>query len=92
MTGILLVPFTDGIALLLVVPFLVIVCRGTIVVAFILALSVILIVWLLIIPLLQLSFQLMVLLIELFNRCGECLHLPFQCVGRVPSLLVGNGH
>ena len=88
----LLVPSTNDIALFLVVPFLVIVHRGMIVVAFVLALSIILIVWLLIIPLLQLSFQLMVPLSEPFNRYGEGLHLSFQRVGRVPGLLVGNGH
>ena len=88
----LLVPSTNDIALFFVVPFLVIVHRGMIVVAFVLALSVILIVWLLIIPLLQLLFQLMVPLSEPFNHYGEGLHLSFQCIGRVPSLLVGSGH
>ena len=55
--------------------------QGMIVVAFVPVLSVILIFWLLIILLLQLSFQLVVLLSEPFNRYDEGLHLPFQCVG-----------
>ena len=80
-TGILLVLSTDDIAFLLVVPFLMIIRQGMIVVAFVPVLSVILIFWLLIILLLQLSFQLVVLLSEPFNRYGEGLHLPFQCIG-----------
>jgi len=54
MTDILLVPPTVGIAFFLVVPFLVIVCRGTVIVAFTPILSVILIAGILIILLLQL--------------------------------------
>ena len=77
MIGILLIPPTDSFAFLLVVPFLVIVCQGMIVIAFIPILSVILIVWLLVIPLLQLSLQLVVSLSEPFNRCGKGLLLPF---------------
>ena len=92
MIGILLVPPTNGITFLLVVPFLVIIRWGTIFVAFVPILSVILIVRLLIILLLQLSLQLVVPLSESFNYSGKGLHLPLQCVGWVPSLLVCSGH
>ena len=92
MTGILLVPSTNDISFLLVIPFLVMIRQGTIVAAFIPILSVIIIIRLLIVPLLQLSFQLVVSLSESFNCCGKGLHLPLQCIERVPSLLVGSGH
>ena len=52
MTGILLISSTNGIALFLVAPFLVIIHQGTIVITFVPVLYVILIVWLLVIPLL----------------------------------------
>ena len=92
MFGILLVLSTDGIAFLLVVPFLVIVHRRMIVVTFVPFLLVILIIQIPLIPLLQLSFQLVVPLSEPFNRCDEGLHLPLQCIERVSGLLVGGGH
>ena len=92
MTGILLVLPTDGVALLLVIPFLVIIFRGTIVVAFIPILSVILVIQFLLISLLQLSFQLVVPLSEPFNRYGKGLYLPLQCVRWIPSILVGGGN
>ena len=60
----------DGIAFLLVVPLLIVIYRGTIVVAFVPILLVVLFVWLPIVPLLQLSFQLMVSLSESFNYYG----------------------
>ena len=91
-TGILLVPSTDGIAFLLVILLLVIVRRGMVVVTFIPFPSIILIIRLPIIPLLQPSFQLIFSLSELFNRCGEGLHLPLQRVGWVFGLLVSGGH
>ena len=65
---------------------------GTIVVAFIPILPTVLIVWLLIILLLQLSFQLMVPLSEPFKIYSQGLHLPLQCIERVPDLLVSGGH
>ena len=91
-TGVLLVPPTNNIAFLLVIPLLVIICWGMIVITFVPFLFVILIIWLSIIPLLQLSFQLVVLLSEPFNHRSEALHLPLQCIGRVFGLLVGGGH
>ena len=69
-TGILLIALADGIAFLLVVPLLIVIYRGTIVVAFVPILLVVLFVWLPIVPLLQLSFQLMVSLSESFNYYG----------------------
>ena len=60
----------DGIAFLLVVPLLIVIYRGTIVVAFVPILLVVLFVWLPIVLLLQLSFQLMVSLSESFNYYG----------------------
>ena len=69
-TGILLVALADGIAFLLVVPLLIVIYRGTIVVAFVPILLVVLFVWLPIVLLLQLSFQLMVSLSESFNYYG----------------------
>ena len=92
MTGILLVPSTNDISFLLVIPFLVMIRQGTIVAAFVPILSVIIIIRLLIVPLLQLSFQLMVSLSESFNYCGKGLHLPLQCIGRIPGLLAGVSH
>ena len=92
MIGILLVSSTKSIAFLLVIPLLVIIHWGTIIVMFVPFLSIILIVRLPIILLLQLSFQLVVLLSEPFNRCGKGLHLSRQCVGLVFGLLVGGGH
>jgi len=92
MTGILLILSTNSIAFFLIVPFLVIIHWGTIVVTFVPVLFVILIIRLLVIPLLQLSFKLMVLLSEPFDPCGKGLHLPLQCIGRVFDLLVGSGH
>ena len=91
-TSILLVPSTDDIAFLLVILLLVIVRRGMLVVTLIAFPSVILIIRLPIIPLLQPSFQLIFSLSELFNRCGEGLHLPLQRVGWVFGLLVSGGH
>ena len=69
-TGILLVAPADGIAFLLVVPLLIVIYQGTIVVAFVPILLVALFVWLPIVLLLQLSFQLMVSLSESFNYYG----------------------
>nr|POF14785.1 hypothetical protein CFP56_32994 [Quercus suber] len=92
MIGILLILSTDSIALFLVIPFLVTVPRGTIVVTFVPVLSVIVIVRLLLIPLLQQLFQLVVLLSELFNRYGKGFHPPLQYARRVLDLLVGYGH
>ena len=69
-TGILLIALADGIAFLLVVPLLIVIYRGTIVVAFVPILLVVLFVWLPIVLLLQLSFQLMVSLSESFNYYG----------------------
>ena len=60
----------DGIAFLLVIPLLIVIYRGTIVVAFVPILLVVLFVWLPIVLLLQLSFQLMVSLSESFNYYG----------------------
>ena len=77
-TGILLISSTNGIAFFLVVPFLVIIHWRTIVVTSVLVLSVIFFVRVLVILLLQLSFQLMVLLSEPFNRYGKALHLPLR--------------
>ena len=51
-TGVLLVPPTNNIAFLLVIPLLVIICWGMIVITFVPFLFVILIIWLSIIPLL----------------------------------------
>ena len=72
--------------------FLVIVYRGMVIVMFATALIVILMVQMLFVPLAQLSFQLMILLGEPLNHCGEGLHLPFQGVGQVSSLLVDGSH
>ena len=69
-TSILLVTPANGIDFLLVVPLLIVIYRGTIVVAFIPILLVVLFVWLPIVLLLQLSFQLMVSLSESFNYYG----------------------
>ena len=69
-TGILLVALADGIAFLLVVPLLIVIYRGTIVVEFVPILLIALFVWLSIVPLLQLSFQLVVSLSESFNYYG----------------------
>ena len=91
-TSILLVSSTDGIAFLLVVPLLMVIRWGTIVVTFIPILLVVLVIQLPIILLLQLSFQLVVPLSKLFNYCGQGLHLPLQCIGRVPGLLAGVSH
>ena len=85
-TSILLISSTNSIAFLLVIPFLVIIHQGMIVVTFV--------------PILSaldhfvalLSFQLVVLLSEQFNRCGKGLYLPLQYAWRVPGLLVGSGH
>ena len=83
---------TNNIAFLLVVPLFMIIRQGMIVVVLVPILSVILIIRLLIIPLLQLSFKIMIPLKKLFNCLNEGLHLPLQCVRRDLSLLVCGGH
>ena len=79
---------TDDVAFLLVVPFLVIIRQGTIVIALVPILCVIMVVQFLLIPLLQLLFQLVVPLSESFNCYSKGLYLPLQCIRRVVSWLV----
>ena len=83
----LLLP-TGNIAFFRIFSLLTIACRGTVVVVLTTVLFVMLIVLSSFIPLIQLPLQLMITLGELLNCRSEGLHLSFQGIGRVPSLLV----